>query len=167
MLAGWINGGRLDLILDELTTQGDTNEGKIATAQSDLDIITGADGVTLATAQALYAPNKVVPDVAGTAATPAEVATALTDIHLDHLFAVDYDPASKPGTATALLNELIENDGGVSRYTTNALEQAPSGSGGDATEAKQDTIITHLTDVKGGTFAGGTDSLEAIRDRGD
>jgi len=57
----------------------------------------------------------------------AEADTALTDIHLDHLLAVDYDPASKPGTATALLNELVENDGGVSRYTANALEQAPSG----------------------------------------
>ena len=40
----------------------------LATAQTDLDTITGIDGVTLATAQALYAPNKVVPDVAGTAA---------------------------------------------------------------------------------------------------
>lgn len=29
------------------------------------------------------------------------------------------------------------------------------------------TLITHLTDIKGGTFAGATDSLEAIRDRGD
>jgi len=149
------------------TPQTADHAAAISTAQDDLDIITGADGVTLATAQALYAPNKVVPDVAGTAATPAEVATALTDIHLDHLLATDYDPASKPGVATALLNELIESDGGVSRYTANALEQAPSGTGGDATEAKQDTIITHLTDVKGGTFSGATDSLEAIRDRGD
>lgn len=57
----------------------------------------------------------------------AEVDTALADIHLDHLLAVDYDPAAKPGVATALLNELVENDGGVSRYTANALEQAPSG----------------------------------------
>ncbi len=55
----------------------------------------------------------------------AEVDTALADIHLDHLLAVDYDPAAKPGTATALLNELVENDGGVSRLTANALEQAP------------------------------------------
>lgn len=30
-----------------------------------------------------------------------------------------------------------------------------------------DAIITHLTDVKGATFAGATDSLEAIRNRGD
>lgn len=29
------------------------------------------------------------------------------------------------------------------------------------------TIITHLTDIKGATWSAGTDSLEAIRDRGD
>lgn len=62
----------------------------------------------------------------------AEVDTALVDIHLDHLLAADYDPASKPGVATALLNELIESDAGVSRYTANALEQGPSGGGGVA-----------------------------------
>jgi hypothetical protein len=59
----------------------------------------------------------------------AEVDTALADIHLDHLLATDYDPASKPGTATALLNELVESDVGVSRFSANALEQAPSGGG--------------------------------------
>lgn len=59
----------------------------------------------------------------------SEVDTALADIHLDHLLATDYDPASKPGTATALLNELIGDDGGVSQFTENALELAPTGSG--------------------------------------
>ena len=39
--------------------------------------------------------------------------------------------------------------------------------GGDATAANQTTIISHLTDIKGGTFDDTTDSLEAIRDRGD
>ncbi len=79
----------------------------------------------------------------------AEADTALSDIHLDHLLATDYDPASKPGTATALLNELVENDGGISRYTANALEQAPSGGGGggDATAANQTTIINNLATV--------------------
>ena len=85
--------------------------------------------------------NTVVPDVAGTAATPAEVATALTDIHLDHLLAVNYDPASKPGVATALFNELIENDGGVSRYTANALEQAPGGGGGGGIAVTQQVWV--------------------------
>ena len=40
-------------------------------------------------------------------------------------------------------------------------------SGGDATLANQTTIIGHLTDIKGSSFLGSTDSLEAIRNRGD
>ena len=56
-----------------------------------------------------------------------EVDNSMATYHLDHLLHTAYDPASKPGAADALLNELIENDGGVSRYTQNALEQAPSG----------------------------------------
>ena len=84
----------------------------------------------------------------------SECNDALVALHLDHLLSVDYDPASKPGTATALLNELVENDSGVSRFTSNALEQGPSGSGGggDATEAKQDQIIAAVI-----TNAAGTD----------
>ena len=75
----------------------------------------------------------------------AEVDTALADIHLDHLLAVDYDPASKPGTATALLNELVEDDGGVSRFTANALEQAPSGGGSaDWTSGEREQIRYRL-----------------------
>jgi hypothetical protein len=62
----------------------------------------------------------------------AEVDTAIETYHLDHLLAVDYDPASPPGTSTALLNELIESDAGVSRFTVNALENGPSGSGASA-----------------------------------
>lgn len=91
--------------------------------------------------------NTTAPDNAGIAANQTDLntiiaalltstdvqnaaAAALAAIHLDHLLATDYDPTSKPGTATALLNELIENDAGVSRFTANALEQAPSGGGG-------------------------------------
>jgi hypothetical protein len=64
-------------------------------------------------------------------AVQTAVNAALVALHLDHLLAADYDPADKPGVATALLNELVENDGGVSRFTANALEQAPSGGGGE------------------------------------
>ena len=83
----------------------------------------------------------------------AEVDTALTDIHLDHLLATDYDPASKPGVATALLNELIGNDAGVSQFTANALELAPSGSGGGSTAAQiwayaTRTLTTPLASVE-------------------
>lgn len=62
-----------------------------------------------------------------TRATPAqvntEVDTAMQDIHLDHIFAADYDPANPPGVATAWANELVESDAGVTRLTANALEQ--------------------------------------------
>jgi acyl CoA:acetate/3-ketoacid CoA transferase alpha subunit len=69
-----------------------------------------------------------------TAEVEAACDASLVSIHLDHLLAVDYDPSSKPGVATALLNELIESDGGISRFTANALEQAPSGTGATAGE---------------------------------
>lgn len=58
----------------------------------------------------------------------AQADAAIETYHLDHLLAVDYDPSSQPGVGTALFNEIIENDAGVSRFTTNALENAP-GSG--------------------------------------
>lgn len=60
----------------------------------------------------------------------SEVQDAIEANHLDHLLAVEYDPASKPGVVAALLNELIGNDSGVSQFTANALELGPSGSGG-------------------------------------
>jgi hypothetical protein len=169
----------------------------------------------------------------------AQVDAAIETYHLDHLLAVDYDPASKPGTATALLNELVENDSGVSRFTANALEEAPTGgsaptaaeivdewetqsqadptgfhvnvmevngtaqtandNGADINailtdtgttlpatlstiEGKVDTVDSNVdavlvdtgTDIparfdgiEGATFVTGTDSLEAIRNRGD
>ncbi len=43
------------------------------------------------------------------------------------------------------LSDMIQLDEASSpQFTANALEQAPSGTGGDATEAKQDTIIALL-----------------------
>jgi hypothetical protein len=75
----------------------------------------------------------------------AEVDAAIETYHLDHLFATTYDPASKPGAADALLNELVESDGGVSRFTQNALEQAPGGAGGgSATIENQEAILAAL-----------------------
>lgn len=71
-------------------------------------------------------------DTADKADINTEADSALSDIHLDHLLAADYNPASKPGNATALLNELVEDDAGVSRYTVNALENGPSGTGASA-----------------------------------
>lgn len=102
-------------------------------------------------------------------ATPAQVATALTDIHLDHLLAADYDPVSKPGISTALLNELVESDAGVSRFTANALEQAPAGGGGGSGdwslgEKEQIRQALGLTGTKTATSGGNLDDVKAKTD---
>ena len=59
--------------------------------------------------------------------------------------------------------ETTEDDVGVRRFTTNALEQAPSGSGGDATEAKQDTMIATLATVA--PQGDDSDTLETLSDQ--
>ena len=72
-------GGALALLkngtygLAALETLVDGVESAQATAQTDLDTLTGADGATLATSQGNYAPNKVVPDAAGVAPTAVEI----------------------------------------------------------------------------------------------
>lgn len=121
------------------------------TAQNDLDLLTGTDGVTLATSQPNYAP-----------ATASALST-----HDGKLDTVDNNVDSVLGDTNELqtrLANMIEADGGDFRFTTNALEQGPSGGGGggDATAANQTTILAHLTDIKGATWAS-TDSLENIR----
>ncbi|MCP4569984.1 MAG: hypothetical protein GY841_20580, partial [FCB group bacterium] len=73
------NDGRIDVLIDAIKAKTDNLPtdpadasviaGLIGTAQADLDTITGANGVTLATTQSNYAPNKVVPDAAGVAPT--------------------------------------------------------------------------------------------------
>ena len=92
-----------------------------------------------------------------------EVDTALSDIHLDHLLAADYDPASKPGIATALFNELVENDGGISRFTQNALEQSPSG--GTNPNVLIDTTIAGITSQTEFTLTAGSNDDDAYKDQ--
>ncbi len=53
--------------------------------------------------------------------------------------------------------------GHVTAGTTGAKLNSLS-AGGDATAANQTTIITHLTDIKGGGWSSSTDTLEKIRD---
>lgn len=77
----------------------------------------------------------------------SEANDAIVANHLDHLLAADYDPAAKPGVATALLNEIVESDAGVSRFTTNALEQAPTAGGGNITQI-EGTDATDVIDAR-------------------
>jgi hypothetical protein len=66
----------------------------------------------------------------------SEANDALVAIHLDHLLAVTYDPASEP-VADSLLGDLTESDAGVTRFTTNSLEQGPAGGGGGGATAAE------------------------------
>lgn len=108
------------------TATGFATAAALATAQTDLDTITGSDGVTLATTQSNYVP-----------ATAAALATA--DSVID--------------AALVILNKLdtgLEADGSSGyQFTTLALENGPSGGGGggDATLANQTTLLANLATV--------------------
>jgi hypothetical protein len=127
----------LQALRDNLATATalQTVDDEVATLQTSVnDLPTNAE---LATSQAA-ADDATLAAIAAlnnlsAAQVNAEVDAAIETYHLDHLLAVTYDPASKPGASDALLNELVENDGGVARFTANALEEAPSGSGSGAT----------------------------------
>jgi len=62
------------------------------------------------------------------------------------------------GTATKL-EGMFELDGAVYKFTANALEEAPSGTGGDATLANQTSILEDIEDMKGTGFVKDTNSL--------
>ncbi len=122
----------------------------IATAQADLDLITGTDGTTLATAQANYAPNVVVPDAAGVAAQ----ASVCTEGRLAELDAVNLpaDVDTLLGRVTAALFSGI----------TSVAEWLGLLGG------KQTGDATALTEIKAsgagsGTYDPTTDSQEATR----
>lgn len=109
--------------------QGETNADELvlipASGTADVQVI-GVPG-RVDTVPAGF-PDQVFLDAA---AVKTQVDQALVDIHLDALLAIDYDPASPPGNAGALLNELTEDDGGGNiRYTVKALENGPGGAGG-------------------------------------
>ena len=96
--------------------------------------------------------NTTVPDVAGTAATPAEVATALTDINLDHLMktavANNADMTTEVADGTVLSN-IISKTSDTSTYAV----------GDDSLEANRD----HIGDGTNLPEAGGDgDQLTAI-----
>jgi hypothetical protein len=124
-----IDGNTQSIPADVVTALGTGSTLSSLATATELAKVPKSDGTATWNATALGSIN-------------AQVDAAIETYHLDHLFAVDYDPASPPGTATALLNELIESDGGVSRFTTNALENAPGGAGGVNVTQINGTSIT-------------------------
>jgi hypothetical protein len=113
---------------------------------------TGADGDTL----------EVISDeidaVPGAAAINEQVDIALSDIHLDHVLAVDFDADAPVGNATSFLRQLMEVDSSLVRFTEASLANSAA-AGGDATQAKQDEILVDIVDIKGSGFVKDTNSL--------
>lgn len=140
-----------NLTAAEVNAEVDTaiSDAALATAANLATVDANVDAVLVDTGTSIPALIAALNDLSA-AAVNAEVDTALADIHLDHLLAVNYDPASKPGVATALLNEIIEDDSGVSRFTVNALEQGPSGSGASAAAIADAVWAEPLADHSGG-----------------
>lgn len=126
-----ISGRASQTSVDDLPTNAE-----LATA------LAAADDAVLA---AIAALNNL-----SSAEAQAAALAALVSIHLDHLLSATYDPASKPGAADALLNELVENDGGLARFTANTLEAGP---GGSASVSVTFNVVPSI--VSGGDVASG------------
>ncbi len=142
---------------DHSSNQVTTDSASRTAAQADVSALATASEV--ASIDALVDEIKSVTDNLPNSGALTDIATAAAVVTIDSVADSILVIANK-------LDSAMEADGLVSRFTTNALEQAPSSSGGDATASNQSAIITHLTDIKGSGFAS-TDTLEAIRDRGD
>ena len=108
----------------------------LATAQTDLDTITGSDGVTLATAQGLYAPNVVVPP----SVAQFDARTILS--------AAYFDPAADT------VNALVQG------FLSTTLTESTGGRINDNFEFfydNSDAQTTQVVDDVGGGGGGGTD----------
>lgn len=111
---------------------------------TDNVVLAGPTKAQMDTAHALLATPAQVATELGTydAATGTELADAETALTAE----IDANE-TKIDDNKAILDKLdsaMEADGEVSRFTENALEEGPSGTGGDATATNQETIITAL-----------------------
>lgn len=162
----WAVGTRSLTVLDEDSTTLDldaTIRAAIGMAAANLDTQLGDIPTNAELATALgTADDAVLAAIAAlnnlsAATVRTQCDDALVAIHLDHLLAATYDPASKPGSADALLNELVESDAGVARFTANALEQAPTGGSAPTASAIADEVQTRT--IAGVTLVATTTNL--------
>ena len=150
-------------LVDVVTTNSDMISAASVNAEVDT-ALAGYDAPTLLELQTeLAALNNV-----STTQVRTQMDTALTDIHLDHLFATDYNPAVKPGVATSWANEVVVSDGGVTQFSANALELGPSGggSGSDSTLLQSTTIASLVGDSQTSwTLTAGSADNDVYNDR--
>lgn len=155
------------VVLSGATIDGQTVNAVLAhfsienrAAKKDLANATDGLGALKSLIDAIKAKTDNLP------ASPAAVGSAMT-LSDDAITSAKFDestafPIKSDDTGATQIARV-----GADGDTLETISDQIDGIGGDATAANQTTIINHLTDVKGGTFNGSTDSLEAIRDRGD
>ncbi len=202
----WVNGGRLDLILDARASQasvdtidgivddilvdtGTTLQGELDGIQADTEdiqarlpaaLVSGridasvgamASGVLTATAIAADAITaaKVAADVTTELQSGLATASALATVagYLDtEIASILSDTTTIKGT-TDKLDDTLEDDAGTFRFTTNALEQAPTGgsapSAADIADAVWEEAITDHSGTSGST----AEALNAAGSAGD
>ena len=133
-LTDWINGGRLDLILDIIAVDTTTDiPALIATAQSDLDTITGASGVLIDTdavdADALAA-DAVTEIWAKAMQDLAQGAPSVTASVLDAINWM-YEAFRNKSTTTATLFTLLKDDGSTALAKSTLSDDATTTTKGE------------------------------------
>lgn len=179
--ADWVNGGRLDLILDarasqtsvddlptnaELATSqaaaDDATLAAIATAQADLDILTGSDGVTLATSQPNYAPATATA-LASLVTTVGVAGAGLTEAGGtgDHLTAIVWNANWDAEVQSEVTDAIVAHNLDHLCLTATAAADMTA-------EVADNTILARiLSNGDTSVFDQSTDGLQPIRDRGD
>jgi len=124
---------------DETASSFTSNAAAVATAQADLDTLTGADGAILASSQPNYAPllASSAPSNWGSLVISAG---GIVNSNLEQISGSAVTETSS-GRIAGNFNTFYDN---ADAATTKTLDDVGSGGGGggDATEAKQDQIIT-------------------------
>ncbi len=143
VLTDWINGGRLDLILDIIAVDTTTDiPALIATAQTDLDTITGTAGVLIATdAQDLSATLDVN---AKTITNGAIAAGTIANAAIDNAtFAADVGSTAYATNIIALAARKAIDDYDSPTKTEMDIAHALL-----ATEAKQDIMDANVDQIE-------------------
>lgn len=102
-----------------------------------------------------------------TAEVNTEVDNSMVTYGLDHLVSttVTGTDITNNSIIARMVSSAATADWDTFVNTDDSLQAISEAGGGDATAANQSIIITHLTDIKGGTWSSGTDTLELIRDK--
>jgi len=154
----WLDGGRLDVILDELTTQGDTNEGKLDTIDgvvdsnaTKLDTIDGiVDDILLDTQTIELLNNLSQADIR----TAIGMAAADLDTQLDAI--VEDTGTTIPATLSTMDGKIDTVDGIVDSILEDTGTTIP------ATITTIDTLLDRMAPALIGTVTGAGTGTEVF-----